>query len=381
MRTLAPTTPEAVRDAVAQANADHFAWQVRGGGTRRAMLADATAVLDLRSLQGITDYQPAELVLTLRAGTPVAEVEARLAANRQVLAFDPPRLAARLGQQTAQTTIGGVIGAGWAGPRRLSVGSARDHLLGFEAVSGRGECFRAGGKVIKNVTGYDLPKLMAGSWGSLAVLTELSLRVVPQPEFETTLCVRRADVAEALADLRSALATSLEVGCAAHLPDGCSVLRLEGFRRSVEERLQGLRRRFQDRGELQVLEPDESRDLWRRVRDLDGFAPEAQTLWCVSLPSTAAAAFVQGFADRGAQALIDWGGARVWLALPGDDDVHDAAQRAGGHAWLVQAPEVLRARLGTAPRLPAPLAALNQRVKQAFDPNAVLGPGPLAAPR
>lgn len=380
---LRPRNADEVVAAIEQANAEQRSLCIAGGGTKRALIAPGSAVLDLTALNGITNYQPEELVLSLRAGTPLDYVESVLGERRQMLGFDPPDYARVLGTQPARTTIGGILGCGFAGSRRLSAGNVRDHLLGFEAVSGRGERFRAGGRVIKNVTGYDLAKLMVGSWGTLAVLTEVSLRVLPQPEFETTLLVERRHLGEALADVRAVLGTSLEVSCAAHLPDGRSALRLEGFHASVTERLRGLRQHFDGKGRMLAIEQAESAALWKAIRDLEPFAQDGSLLWRVSLPSSAASGFVALISQREAcRALIDWGGALVWLAVESEANaafIRDQAARLSGHAWLFRAPDAARAPLGTAHPQPAALAALSQRVKLGFDPHNVLGHGPFLA--
>lgn len=379
---IRPRNADELRALIQQANAEGTRLCALGGGSKRPMVASADPVLDLGGLSGITLDQPEELVMSLRAGTPLDYVEMRLAERRQMLAFEPPNYAKRLGTQPARSTIGGVIASGIAGPRRLSAGNVRDHLLGFEAVSGRGEAFRAGGRVIKNVTGYDLAKLMAGSWGTLAVLTDVTVRVLPRPEFEATVLVEGPPLAEALAGLRAALGTALEVSCAAHLPNGRSALRLEGFRASVIERVRALCARFEAAGAIGVIEAEASAALWQAVRDLDGFALDAALLWRVSLPASAAAAFVSAVRARAdCEVLIDWGGALVWVGQADARDaraVRELAARHDGHAWLLQASDELRASLVTAPRQLAAIEALSARVKQAFDPNRVLGEGPYA---
>ena len=373
---------EAVREAVASATP----LRIVGGGTRRPMVDDgASARRDLHSgaLTGVTRYEPEELVLSLRAGTPLDFVEGLLAERGQMLAFDPPHHVHLHGTLPARTTIGGVLGSGWAGPRRLSVGNVRDHVLGFEAVSGRGEVFRAGGRVIKNVTGYDLSKLMVGSWGTLALLTEVTVRVLPRPQHEATLLVDPLEPGAAVALLRRAMALPLEVSCAACLPDGRAVLRLEGFRPSVDERLRQLAPALGVPRDSRAILADESASLWNAVRDVQPLLGETPVLWRLSLPSTAAAATVASIlgAQRGA-ALYDWAGALVWLAMSeaaDPADVRAEVDRAGGHAWLVRAPVSLRRGCSVAPPQPAPVAALGRRLKQGFDPLDVLGEGPFAS--
>ncbi|MCC2656931.1 MAG: glcE [Panacagrimonas sp.] len=383
---LRPVNVQEAADAVREAAAAKSMLRIVGGGTRRPLMCASdgnTRELHSSALTGVTRYEPEELVLSVRAGTPLDFVEDLLAERGQMLAFDPPRHVHLHGTLPARTTIGGVLGSGWAGPRRLSAGNVRDHLLGFEAVSGRGEVFRAGGRVIKNVTGYDLSKLMVGSWGTLALLTEVTLRVLPRPQHEATLLVDPLEVDAALALLRRAMALPLEVSCAACLPDGRAALRLEGFRASVDERLRQLAPALGVPRAARAILADESAALWNAVRDVQPFAADAPLLWRLSLPSTAAARTVASVVGtQVGAALFDWAGALVWLAMSAEADaerVRAKVDEAGGHAWRVRAPEALRARLPVAPPQPAPIAALSRRVKQGFDPFDVLGDGPFTS--
>jgi glycolate oxidase FAD binding subunit len=382
---LRPSNADDIQAALMEADATGSPLRVIGGGTRRSMtscVAASARELDLSAISGITNYEPEELVLSLRAGTPLHEVEAALAERGQMLAFDPPDYAALLGAGAARTTIGGIVGTGFAGPRRLSSGNVRDHVLGFDAVSGRGEKFRAGGRVIKNVTGYDLAKLMVGSWGTLAVVTDLSLRALPRPQYEATLLVEQADASVALAGIRAALASPLEVSCAALLPDGRSAIRLEGFRASVEERHRQILKTFESRGSVHAVEEAESAALWRDIRDVAVFASDARVVWRLSLPSQSAAVVVAAIAKSAAcSALYDWGGSLVWLAMEGDaaaDLVRGETSKFGGHAWLMRAPDAMRERVATAPPLDAGTTALSRRIKSGFDPLNRLGNGPFA---
>ncbi len=209
-----------------------------GTGSKRAIGCPVSAAaLDLSALSGLTAYEPAELVLTAHAATPLSAVEAALGAESQRFAFDPPNFNALLGASGEQT-LGGIVAANLAGSRRVSAGAARDHFLGCAAVTGRGERFNAGGRVVKNVTGYDVPKLLAGSWGTLAVLTTVTLRVAPAPETERTLLVPCASPGEAVTVLSGALGSPHDVAAAAFDPEVGCLLRLEGFAASVEARPQ-----------------------------------------------------------------------------------------------------------------------------------------------
>ena len=342
--------------------------RLRGGGTKDAIGAPCDAqVVDMRGLTGVVDYDPPELVLTVRAGTPLAEVQALVAGEGQMLAFDPFDHGAMLGSDSG-ATIGGVIAAGVAGPARLSRGGARDHLLGFTAVSGRGETFVAGAKVVKNVTGYDLPKLMAGSWGRLAALTELTLKVLPAPRVRRTLVVRGLDAAGAVAAMARALGSAAEVTAAAHLPDwrgeAATALRLDGFAESVAARA-AILPEFEEIGDGDAL--------WLAVRDAAPL-PREKPLWRLIVAPGKAPGVVAAL--PGAEWLLDWAGGLIWLATNADPAaIRAAAEAAGGHATLVRASEVMRRAVPVLHPQPAALAAIEERVRRAFDPDGVFETG------
>src|SRR5215813_64753 len=241
--TLKPRDVKDIEDTVQWAVGNEKALDLIGHGSKRAIgrPAQSDLTLDLSGLTGVTLYEPEELVLAARAGTPLAEIEALIAAQGQMLAFEPMDYAPLLGGPSGRATIGGVLAANLSGPRRLKAGAARDHFLGFSAVSGRGESFKSGGRVVKNVTGYDLCKVMAGSWGTLAALTEVTIKVLPRPETEQTLLIRGLDPARAVEAMTLAMGSACDVSGAAHLsadvaarsPEiaggAVTALRLEGF--------------------------------------------------------------------------------------------------------------------------------------------------------
>ena len=347
--------------------------RLRGGGSKDAIGAETDAtVVDMRGFAGVIDYDPPELVLTVGAGTPLAEVQALVAAQGQMLAFDPFDHAALLGGTPAQATIGGVIAAGVAGPARLSRGAARDHLLGFTAVSGRGERFVAGAKVVKNVTGYDLPKLVTGSWGRLAAIAELTLKVLPAPQIQQTLIARGLDPAAAVAAMARAMGSAAEVSAAAHLPawEGRAVtaLRLDGFPHSVEARTGTLRRLIET---LEIL--DDGAQLWDAIRHAAPL-PADKPLWRIIISATRAPALVAALPDP--DWLLDWAGGLVWLASDADPQtLRTVTTAAGGHAMLVRADAAVREAVPALHPQPGPLAALEERVRRAFDPAGVFETG------
>jgi glycolate oxidase FAD binding subunit len=367
MTDFRPATIEELADIVASAAANREPLEIMGNGTKRVIgrPVSATHRVSTANISGITLYEPEELVLSAKAGTPLSEIEALLAQHNQQLAFEPPHW----GEQT----IGGVIATGFSGPRRIQAGAVRDHLLGFAAVNGRGEIFKAGGRVVKNVTGYDLSKLMAGSFGTLAVLSEITLKVLPRAQARTTLVLRGQPPRKGIALLNKALGQPFDVTGAAWLPDfnGASVtaLRLEGFSDSVADRAATLSRQF----DLSVTEFD---DVWSTIRDASLLEP-MPALWRISVPPGSGADILESF--PAAPAIADWGGGLIWLNLDGTSDsaaqLRLRAAKTGGHATLISASEETRMSIGVFQPQPAPLAALTKRVKESFDPLGILNPG------
>lgn len=360
---LAPRDAQDLCQIIAEAAATGRKLELRGGGTRSGFGAPREVdVVSLAGLSGVVDYDPAELVLTVRAGTPLAEVEALVAAEGQMLAFEP------WGEPGA--TIGGTVAAGVAGSRRVTAGSARDHLLGLHAVSGRGTSFVAGGKVVKNVTGYDLPKLMAGSWGRIGAMTELTLKVLPAPRVSVTLAAEGLSPLEAHAMMACALGSNAEVSAAAHLARGVTLLRVAGFAPSVEARCAVLPGLLSAHCTVRIMEPAEAAPLWAEA--MTGSALAGETFWRVHLPPRHAPALVANLELRGIDWAMDWGGGRVWIAHEGASSaVRDAAAALGGEAALVRASAAMRAGVPALHPRPAGLAALEQRVRRAFDPSGV----------
>ncbi|BAI71136.1 glycolate oxidase subunit [Azospirillum sp. B510] len=391
---LKPETTAQVTEAVRWALSAGEPLEILGGGSRRGLGRPVRAAhgLDLSALSGIVAYEPEELVLTALAGTPMATIRALLAGRGQHLAFEPPE----------GGTLGGLVACGLAGPRRIAAGSARDHTLGIAGVSGRGEAYKGGGKVVKNVTGYDVPKLMAGSFGTLTALTEITVKVLPAPEDTATLLLAGLDDSAAVAMLDRALRSPYEVSGAAHLPAAAAarsgvsaiagaggavtLVRLEGFGPSVAARVAMLREELRADA---VLGRDESLALWREVRDgacFGGVAADGPHLWKLSVPPAAGPSTVAVLRRTlDVEVFYDWGGGLVWLALPSDTAASDSAATirsaltAGGHATLVRAPEAVRAATEVFQPLPEPLMALSRRVKESFDPKGILNPGRMYA--
>jgi len=342
-----------------------------GFGSKRMVGRPVTAeLLDLRALAGVVGYEPAELVLTARAATPLATIEQTLAANGQRLAFEPPDFGRLLGAERPQT-IGGVIAANLAGSRRVTVGAARDHFIGFRAVSGAGESFKAGGKVVKNVTGYDLPKLLAGSWGTLAVLTEVSVRVVPQPELDRTLVIDAESVHAGTTLLRAALGSAHDVSAAGFDPVRGALLRFEGFAPSVEARVHALCEELGCKPR-RVLDGAASHETWSALAGATPLA-SSHVVWKISVPPADAPDVLARL--RPEQYLLDWGGGLIFAAYSRVDAAHVRGALKSGHATLLKAPVTDRAVTPVFHPQPAVVAKAAERLRAAFDPRGILNPG------
>ncbi|RST85251.1 glycolate oxidase subunit GlcE [Aquibium carbonis] len=400
MTTFTPTTSAEMLEAVRWAAGEGEPIEVVGHGSKRGIgrPVQTEHVIDCSGLAGVTLYEPEELVLSARAGTPVAEIERLLAEKNQEFAFEPMDYGPLLGGEPGRGTIGGLLAANLAGPRRLKAGAARDHILGIQAVSGRGEAFKSGGRVVKNVTGYDLSKVMAGSWGTLAVLTDVTFKVLPRSETETTMALRGLTEEQAIAAMAAAMGSSAEVSAAAHLPetvtgkvlDGAlsgrasTLLRLEGFGPSVTYRTEMLKTLF-SMLEIDTIDEAASRSLWRQVRDVVPFADgTGKPVWRVSMAPSEGHRMVMALRMQAAvDAYYDWQGGLIWLRMESDSEADTlralVRRHGGGHATLVRASLAERAAVPVFEPQPAALAALSARLKTEFDPKAILNPGRMVA--
>ncbi|MEE2980197.1 MAG: glycolate oxidase subunit GlcE [Pseudomonadota bacterium] len=398
---FAPTDAAQVLEVVASAAAAETPLEVVGAGSKRALgrPVQTNHRLELSGLSGIELYEPAELVMTARPGTTMAAIEAELQGHGQQLAFEPPDLGPLLGGAPADNTIGGTIGGAiacnLAGPRRPKAGAARDHFLGVEAVTGRGEAIKAGGRVVKNVTGYDLCKLFAGSYGTLAVMTSVTVKVMPAPEKTRTVLVADLNDHDAGRAMTTALTSPHEVSAAAHLPaavaarsgvsyvsgagGAVTALRVEGPAPSAEHRCRALRELLSGCGDIEELHGHNSGALWCEVGNVTPFTGQPdRVVWRLSVPPTAGATVAASIlANADGDVFYDWGGGLVWLSLVDDHGatVRAAVAETGGHATLVVADTARRDALAVFEPQEPGLAALSARIKDSFDPRRILNPG------
>ena len=404
MDTLRVRDAKDVEQAVRAAIASEQPLEIIGHGTKR-MVGQPTAtnaLLDLSALNAVKSYEPNELIITVEAGAPLADVRSMIDSKNQHFAFEPMNTAALLGTPQAGT-IGGMIGAGLAGPRRIQAGAARDHLLGAHAVSGFGDSFKAGGRVVKNVTGYDLCKLLAGSWGTLSVVTEVTLKVMPRPESERTLVLRGLDDATANQAMTAALGSPFDVSGAAHVPKSAlrdaagslarlgspglalTLVRLEGITVSATSRAASLAKLLARFGTAETIEDERSTAVWECIRDVEPFAAKgplgAWPVWRIVCPPASGGALGERLArETGGDVLYDWGGGLIWATMPPKPDaqatlVRQRVSAVGGHATLLRAPEEVRRQVDVFQPAAEGVQALSERVRHSFDPKGILNRG------
>jgi glycolate oxidase FAD binding subunit len=370
---LKPKTAEELAEAIASSRSG---FAVRGTNTKSGWgrLVVAEQALDLSGFGKIHSYEPEELILDAGAGAGRADIEKLLDKNNQQFAFEPPDFSALYGTAHAGT-LGGMLACNLAGPRRIKAGAARDHVLGLSAVSGRGEPYKVGARVVKNVTGYDVAKLMAHSFGTLSAFTSVIFKVLPKPETEETIVVEGLDDAKAVNAMSVAMQSSCEVSGAAHVPGEGTYLRLEGIGPSVAYRREALLKLLGDA--THVLPEQKSVVIWKRVRDVAAILDGRTTaVWRISMTPSDAPQFLKSLRSKvDLRYYLDWAGGLVWLEMSRDNADIVRPLLKSGYATLLRASGDVRATVDVfQPQAPA-LAALTLRVKQSFDPEQRLNPG------
>ena len=370
MTVFEPTSEEQVSDIVREAVSARRTLQVRGGGTRAVYPADTEDTLNTQGLAGVSLYEPGALTMVVGAGTPLDEVEALLETENQRLAFEPWDARSLTGSN-GRPTIGGMVATNASGPRRIQAGACRDSILGVRFIDGAGTTIKNGGRVMKNVTGLDLVKLLTGSRGTLGVITEVALKVSPKPEVVSTLVLDGLDVPDAVGAMTAAMTTPFEVTASAHAPDGLedkpvTLFRLEGFEASVRYRAGELAKALARFGAGRVIEGP---GHWRDVRDASMFSDQSGAVWRISVKPTDGVRV--GAALPQARLLFDSSGGLVWALTPETLDVRAALAGIPGHATLVRGSAEAQARWGVLNPEPAPLAALSAGLRKRFDPHGV----------
>ena len=397
---LCPTNVEELRDLVEVSFCSNSSLLVKGTGSKDGWghPGENSQKVGVSGISGITLYEPEELVMTAAAGTSIGHIINILEENDQQLAFEPPDIARLYGTLIGRGTLGGVLACNLAGPRRIQAGAARDHFLGFEAVSGRGEIFKSGGRVVKNVTGFDLSKLLAGSFGTLAIMTSITIKVQPKPEKTRSILVFGLNDQDAVVAMTTALHSPHEVNAVAHLPANISgksavdyvhgsskavtVIRLQGPAPSVEARCLALQKLMSNFSDVEELHSRNSKILWREIGDVaDLIDDPTKIVWRLSVPPTGGPNIANALKEiSDAEIYFDWGGGLIWIGLSPDTgalsrEVRSLLTNSGGHATLMRAPDDLRrANPVFQPQTPE-VAALTARLKENFDPQGILNPG------
>ncbi|NSX53883.1 FAD-binding protein [Parasulfitobacter algicola] len=372
---MSPRTEAELAEAIASAKGTLC---IRGGGTRPIGKPVIGEVLSTQGLSGIDLYEPGALTIVVKAGTPLAEVEAALAKENQRLPFEPMDHRSLLGTK-GEPTIGGVAAANVSGPRRIQAGACRDYMLGVRFVDGTGTVVKNGGRVMKNVTGYDLVKLMAGSYGTLGVLSEISLKVLPQTDSQATVMLHNLSDHDAVKAMSAALGSPFEVSAAAHTPDipgggAVTMLRLEGFANSVSYRADQLKDVLASFGEISVeADQDKSAMIWKASRDVMGFQKADGDVWRISAKPTDAPDVATKL--NASKLFYDWGGGLIWALVPRGNDVRAGLNGFEGHATLIRASEETRNKMAVFQPEPAPVAAISKGLRDRFDPHGILNTG------
>jgi glycolate oxidase FAD binding subunit len=381
----APDNVEELAYLVAEAVDTRTPLEVMGRGTKREVgrPVHSGAVVSTESLVGVTLYEPAELVLVVLAGTPVGKIEERLAESDQMLPFEPVDLGPVLGYGPGQGTIGGMVATNISGSRRILAGSARDHVLGVKAVNGRGEMIKAGGRVMKNVTGYDLARGLAGSWGTLAIMTEIAIKVLPAPAETRSMCLAHGTPFEVSGSvhIHADLAKRFTDEGVSGPGTSVTAIRVENLPASARYRANRLRQMLQAYGPALELETGRSKLFWNEMRTLRMFQKTGLPLWRLSTAPSSAPKLVASIARKiDVKPVYDWSGGLIWLETPaltdaGAVEIRRTLAEFGGHGTLIRASDEARSVIDVFQPLDGPLAALTARVKQAFDPEGILNPG------
>ncbi len=400
MEILRPRDEIQLAEVIAGASHNNIALEVAGAGTKRALgrPVEADQIVCTGAMFGISHYEPEELIVSVKTGTPVRFVEETLARQGQMMAFEPLDLGPVLGQNPGEGTIGGLFATNLCGSRRIQAGSARDNLLGVTAINGLGEQITSGGRVMKNIAGYDLARNIAGSWGTLGVMTDVTMKVTPKPEDAATLIFYGLLDELAMELMSKAMKTPCEVSGAVHIQEqlvanlsdeklrrtdtAITAIRIENLAASVEYRLKFLKDVLDSFGPIDVLERDRSDDFWSDMRQLKLMQNTDTPFWRITTAPSNGVDIVAAIKAHhpNSVAVYDWSGGLVWLLTPftadaGASEVHRAVVNRGGNATLMRGELSLRASADVFQPIEEGIAVLTRKIKAAYDPNGILNPG------
>ena len=352
--------------------------------------------LDLSNYKGIIDYKPEELYIKVKAGTSIKQIEDELKKNNQQLAFEPNDFGYLFKGESNSGSIGGVVACNFAGPRRFKVGSVRDHLLGFQGVNGKGETIKSGGTVVKNVTGYDLCKILSGSFGTLTILTEISIKVLPKPETSKTLIIKNPHIKKALGYLGLSLSSSTDPSGGAFYPDyfgksfilndlthdgGLTGIRIEGPTNSVDQRIDRLSKELTLlNDEFSILDPVQSEIFWTKTKNLEVFKNSKSNLIRIVVPISETLQVIQKLKKKDdTNYFLDWGGSLIWMAFEQInskiiEEIKEITKYHKGYYTLIKLEEDLKASADIFTIDPIKYK-ISEKIKKSFDPRRIFNPG------
>ncbi len=371
--------------------------EIVGNGSKRiGRIVQSSQTLSLNSMSGILEYFPEELYIKVLPGTSLQEIEATLKQKNQFFGFEPNDLGYLYNAQSNPGTIGGVVSCNLSGPGRFKNGALRDHVLGFKAVNGSGAKVKSGGTVVKNVTGYDLSKIISGAYGTLCAITEINLKVSPLPEFEETFLISGIDYIQAIDVFRKALDSSLEISGACFFPEtnasfltlndvkkDTSVLglRVQGPKASVVERIQGLNKMFKDKS-VSMLDTYQTAIFWREIKNFEGYSNSEEFVCKISLPITNMINFIKHFEKTNFKYFLDWGGNVAWCLLENQNDLDKMrifCLKHDGHLTVLRANDNFRKSEEFLTNSDSNLKILSKKLKESFDPKRILNPNKMYA--
>ena len=351
--------------------------------------------LNLSNYSGIIEYKPEELYIKAKAGTPIKEIVEQLDKNNQQLAFEPNDFGYLFTGESNSGSIGGVVSCNFAGSRRFKVGSVRDHVLGFQGLNGKGETIKSGGTVVKNVTGYDLCKLLSGSFGTLSILTELSIKVLPKPETSKTLVIKNPHLKKALSYLGQSLSSSTDPSGGVFYPDyfgknfilndlthegGLTAIRIEGPTNSVDQRIDRLTKELKLLSqEISILETEQSNIFWNRTKNLEVFKNLKNNLLRIVVPISETLQVIQKLKSNDVNYFIDWGGSLVWMAFNEINsktlnETKQIVKKHHGYYTIIKIEEDLKASADVFTIDPIKYK-ISEKIKRSFDPKRIFNPG------